>query len=280
MEIKEILLRHGVRFKKNLGQNFLTDPALLAAIVRDGGVCPGDTVVEIGTGAGTLTRAIAESGARVVTFDVDDSLTPVWAETLAGLDNVTTVIGDVLKMSDEEVKAKVGTDSFRVVANIPYYITTPLMMRWVESGLDVRSITVTIQEEVARRLVAEVGSPDYGAITLAVRLWGRARITRKVPRTMFRPVPNVDSAVVTVERDDSRYIVKDKAFLSKLMRAGFAMRRKTLVNNFSVALGRGKDEIRTVLEEAGFDPNIRGEALSVEDYIALADRFRSEQGNV
>ena len=209
-------------------------------------------------------------------------LLPILAETLAGCDNVRIINEDILKLDIDKIIAEetAGGGEVKVIGNLPYYITTPLMMRWIESGLDVRSITVTIQEEVARRLVAEVGSPDYGAITLAVRLWGRARITRKVPRTMFRPVPNVDSAVVTVERDDSRYIVKDKAFLSKLMRAGFAMRRKTLVNNFSVALGRGKEEIRTVLEEAGFDPNIRGEALSVEDYIALADRFRSEQGNV
>lgn len=162
-ELKEILKEKSFRFNKNLGQNFLTDTNLLRAIVSDSGLEEGETVVEIGTGAGTLTRALAEKAGKVISFEVDENLKPVLEETLSGLDNVEVIFGDVLKMSDKEIAAITGGE-FRVVANIPYYITTGLIMRFVESGLPVKSITVMIQKEVAERLVAKENTGDYGAI--------------------------------------------------------------------------------------------------------------------
>jgi 16S rRNA (adenine1518-N6/adenine1519-N6)-dimethyltransferase len=192
--IKDILRRTGFRFNRNLGQNFLTDTNLLSAIVEDSGLLDGETVVEIGTGAGTLTRALSAKAKRVISFEVDENLKPVLEETLKGLDNVEVVFADVLKLSDSRIAELCG-DSFRVVANIPYYITTSLIMRFIESGLNVTSITVMVQKEVADRLAAKESTSDYGAITMSVKLRGDAKITRLVNRNLFYPAPNVDSAV-------------------------------------------------------------------------------------
>ena len=194
MEVKEILKKHGFVFKKNLGQNFLTEGSLLRAIVKDAGVTENDVVVEIGTGAGTLTSAISEKAKWVYTFDVDNALKPVLEETLAGKENVTLNFLDVLKCSDEKLKEIIGEDPFKVVANIPYYVTTPLIMRFLESDLPCKSLTVMVQKEVADRLVADPDTENYGAITLAVELRGVAKVTRPVSRMLFHPAPKVDSA--------------------------------------------------------------------------------------
>ena len=271
MEVKEILRKYGFTFKKNLGQNFLTEGSLLRAIVKDAGVESEDIVVEIGTGAGTLTSAISEKAKHVYTFDVDTCLQPVLAETLAGKENVTINFLDVLKISDEKLKEIIGEQPFRVVANIPYYVTTPLIMRFLESDLNCKSLTVMVQKEVADRLIAEPDTENYGAITLAVELRGTARVTRNVARQLFHPAPKVDSAVVHIDIDDNKYEIKDKPFLQKLIRAGFQMRRKTLVNNIGASLGITKDRAKEVLVSLGYSESIRGEALSIEDYIKIAE---------
>lgn len=271
MEVKEILRKYGFTFKKNLGQNFLTEGSLLRAIVKDAGVESEDIVVEIGTGAGTLTSAISEKAKHVYTFDVDTCLQPVLAETLAGKENVTINFLDVLKISDEKLKEIIGEQPFRVVANIPYYVTTPLIMRFLESDLNCKSLTVMVQKEVADRLIAEPDTENYGAITLAVELRGTARVTRNVARQLFHPAPKVDSAVVHIDIDDNKYEIKDKPFLEKLIRAGFQMRRKTLVNNIGASLGITKDRAKEVLVSLGYSESIRGEALSIEDYIKIAE---------
>lgn len=273
MEILEILKKYSFVFKKSLGQNFLTDPQLLDAIARDAGVEETDTVVEIGAGAGTLTRALAARAARVVAFDVDEALVPVLRESLAGVENAEVVFRDVLKCSDEELNEIIG-GRFKVVANIPYYITTPLVMRFAESTLPVDSVTVTIQEEVAERLVAEAGTPEYGAISATVALRGDARITRTVPRRMFRPVPNVDSAVVRIDFVRYKFGDTDVNKVADLVRASFRMRRKTLFNNL-VSAGYAKDKAREAIERAGFAPDIRGERLSAEDYVKLYGELNS-----
>ncbi len=274
MEVKEILKKHGFTFKKNLGQNFLTEGSLLRAIVKDAGVTGDDIVVEIGTGAGTLTSAISEKAKWVYTFDVDTALIPVLEETLQGKENVTLNFLDVLKCSDEKLKEIIGDEPFRVVANIPYYVTTPLIMRFLESDLKCKSLTVMVQKEVADRLISEPDTENYGAITLAVELRGKARVTRPVSRLLFHPAPKVDSAVVHVEIDDSRYEVKDKPFLQKLIRAGFQMRRKTLVNNIGASLGIPKERAKEVLVDLGYNESVRGEALSIEDYVKIAEALR------
>lgn len=266
--IKDIIRGVDFHFNKALGQNFITDANLLDAIVADSGINGDDTVVEIGTGAGTLTRAIAKVAKKVYSFEVDRNLQPVLALSLQGVDNAEVIFRDVLKMKDDELKSVVG-DSFKVVANLPYYITTPFAMRFIESSLDVRSITIMVQKEVALRFVAKPNTADYSAITLAIEMAGDAKITRNVSRNMFFPAPNVDSAVVRIDIDRTKLDGENAPLLHKLVRSSFAMRRKTLANNLSVAFQIDKQEAGKLIEEAGFSPMVRGEALSLDDYKKL-----------
>lgn len=266
--IKDIIRGVDFHFNKALGQNFITDANLLDAIVADSGITSDDTVVEIGTGAGTLTRAIAKVAKKVYSFEVDRNLQPVLALSLQGIDNAEVIFRDVLKMKDDELKSVVG-DSFKVVANLPYYITTPLAMRFIESSLDVKSVTIMVQKEVALRFVAKPNTADYSAITLAIEMAGNAQITRNVSRNMFFPSPNVDSAVVRIDIDRTKLDGENVALLHKLVRSSFAMRRKTLANNLSVAFQIDKQEAGKLIEEAGFSPMVRGEALSLDDYKKL-----------
>lgn len=271
--LKNIINDVGFRFNKALGQNFISDINLLDAIVSDSGVTSDDIVVEIGTGGGTLTRALASVAKRVVSFEVDQNLKDVLALSLQGIDNVEVIFRDVLKMSDDEVRAFAGDNSFKVVANLPYYITTPLVMRFLESSLDVKSLTVMVQQEVADRFVAKPGTADYAAITLAIEACADARITRKVNRKMFYPVPNVDSAVVRIDVNRTKLAGEDVQLLRKLFKAAFAMRRKTLANNLSAAFGIDKNDATDRITQAGFQPMARGETLSLEDYIKLSHEF-------
>lgn len=266
--IKDIIRGVDFHFNKALGQNFITDANLLDAIVADSGINGDDTVVEIGTGAGTLTRAIAKVAKKVYSFEVDKNLQPVLALSLQGVDNAEVIFRDVLKMKDDELKSVVG-DSFKVVANLPYYITTPLAMRFIESSLDVKSVTIMVQKEVALRFVAKPNTADYSAITLAIEMAGNAQITRNVSRNMFFPSPNVDSAVVRIDIDRTKLDGENAPLLHKLVRSSFAMRRKTLANNLSVAFQIDKQEAGKLIEEAGFSPMVRGEALSLDDYKKL-----------
>lgn len=266
--IKDIIRGVDFHFNKALGQNFITDANLLDAIVADSGINGDDTVVEIGTGAGTLTRAIAKVAKKVYSFEVDRNLQPVLALSLQGVDNAEVIFRDVLKMKDDELKSVVG-DSFKVVANLPYYITTPLAMRFIESTLDVKSVTIMVQKEVALRFVAKPNTADYSAITLAIEMAGNAQITRNVSRNMFFPSPNVDSAVVRIDIDRTKLDGENAPLLHKLVRSSFAMRRKTLANNLSVAFQIDKQEAGKIIEEVGFSPMVRGEALSLDDYKKL-----------
>lgn len=266
--IKDIIRGVDFHFNKALGQNFITDANLLDAIVADSGINGDDTVVEIGTGAGTLTRAIAKVAKKVYSFEVDRNLQPVLALSLQGVDNAEVIFRDVLKMKDDELKSVVG-DSFKVVANLPYYITTPLAMRFIESSLDVKSVTIMVQKEVALRFVAKPNTADYSAITLAIEMAGNAQITRNVSRNMFFPSPNVDSAVVRIDIDRTKLSGENAPLLHKLVRSSFAMRRKTLANNLSVAFQIDKAQASAIIEEAGFSPMVRGEALSLDDYKKL-----------
>lgn len=267
--IKDIIRGVDFRFNKALGQNFITDGNLLDAIVADSGIEEGDIVVEIGTGAGTLTRSIAKIAKKVYSFEVDKNLQPVLALSLQGVDNVEVIFRDILKMKDDEVKEIVG-GRFKVVANLPYYITTPLAMRFIESTLDVESLTIMVQKEVADRFVAKPNTADYSAITLAIEMAGEAKITRNVSRNMFYPSPNVDSAVVRIDINRNKLDGENAPLLRKLVRSSFAMRRKTLANNLSVAFGINKQDATALIEKAGFVPMVRGEALSLEDYKTLA----------
>ena len=273
MKMKDVLQATSFRFNKALGQNFISDTNLLKGIVTDSGITPDDVVVEIGTGAGTLTRQIASVAKQVYSFEVDQNLIPVHELSLSGIDNLQVIFRDVLKMKDDEFKSIVGEGEFKVVANLPYYITTPLIMRFLESDLNVTSLTIMVQEEVGRRLVAKPNTADYSAITLAVLLRGEGTITRKVGRNMFYPAPNVDSAVVRIDVDKDKLAGESKALIHKLVRSAFLMRRKTLVNNLNASFGLSKAEAAEKLIAAGLDERVRGEALSLEDYVNLSHQF-------
>lgn len=268
-ELSDILRASGFRFNKALGQNFIFDGNLLDAIVSDAGVTAEDTVVEIGTGAGTLTARLAARAKKVFSFEVDERLRPVLDISLKGAENVEVVFRDVMKMKDDELREMIGGE-FKVVANLPYYITTPLIMRFAESTLPVRSITVMVQKEVADRLTAEVGSADYAAVTLAVKVFGDAAVTRIVDRHMFRPAPNVDSAVVRIDRVPGRLDGADEKLVRRLVRAAFAMRRKTLVNNLAASFGIPKQQATDLVTACGFPADVRGERLSLDDFIRLS----------
>ena len=274
-KIAELLKNSEFRFNKALGQNFIFDNNLLDAIVSDSGAGADDTVVEIGTGAGTLTSRLALRAKKVFSFEVDKNLQDMLSLSLQGCENVEVVFRDVLKMKDDEFTRIVGEGPFRVVANLPYYVTTPMIMRFIESPLPVSTLTVMVQKEVADRLVAECGSADYAAVTLAVKMFGDARVTRTVDRRMFRPAPNVDSAVVQIERVPERLEGEDTAFLKRVVRAAFAMRRKTLANNLASSFGMNKAVAAEVVEESGFPALVRGETLSLDDFVTLSHALKN-----
>lgn len=273
INVRDIIKASGFRFNKALGQNFLSDVNLLDAIVKDSGVSEGDIVVEIGTGAGTLTRALAKIAKKVYSFEVDTNLQGVLALSLQGMENVEVIFKDVLKMSDGEIADITGGTPFKFVANLPYYITTPLVMRFLESGLNVESLTVTVQKEVADRFTAKADTSDYSAITLAIEMRGEAEITRKIDREMFFPSPNVDSAVVRIDVNRNKLEGENFDKTARLVRAAFSMRRKTLANNISSAFHMNKGEITAILEREGYNPFVRGEALALADYVKLSRVF-------
>ncbi len=259
------------QFLKKYGQNFLSDKNLLSAIATDGEVDASDVVLEVGPGAGALTEALLDKCGRLVSVEIDDRLIPVLEERFKGRDNFTLVNADVMKLSNQEIESLVGKD-FRVVANIPYYITTQLIMRFLEKEPRAKSITVMVQKEVAERLCAKAGEEAYGVISVAVALRGKAKITRNVGRKMFFPVPEVDSAVVhiTIENEESEQILG----VMKLVRAGFAMRRKTLRNNLVKGANVSPEKFDFAISEMGLPQDIRGEKLSPEQFTRLYELLK------
>ena len=263
------LKKHAFHFKKQFGQNFITDPNLLDAIVRDAGLGGEETVLEIGAGAGTLTRALAKQAKRVVAYEIDKSLQPVLAETLAGCDNAEVVFRDFMKEKLPALEKELG--EYFVVANLPYYITTPVVMRFLEEANNCRGITVMVQEEVAERFCAAAGTAEYSAITAAIALRGTCRMTRRVPRTVFIPHPNVDSAVVKITFEEGRIPVLSKTAYREAVRTAFLSRRKTLENNLMSAFRLSRPQAKDILAAAGVQENARGETLSPEQFARLAD---------
>ncbi len=267
-DVKTILSECGFGFKKQLGQNFITEKNLLAAIVAASGVGENDVGVEIGCGAGTLTRALSERVKRVISFEVDKSLQPVLERTLAGCKNTEVVFRDFLKVDLKEFESVTG--GYFVVANLPYYVTTPLIMKIIEQSEKCLGLSVMVQKEVAERLCASAGTPEYGAITAMVALRAECEIVKRVPRTLFYPRPNVDSAVVKFTFRDSLK-VSDKAMYKKVVHAAFLSRRKTLENNLVTAFGFTREVAQGALSACGIDLKARGETLSPERFAALAD---------
>ena len=267
MDIKQILRDMGFRFNKQFGQNFLTDEHLLNNICGDAEVS-GGTVLEIGAGAGTLTRVLSKNASKVVAFEIDRNLEKVLAVTLADCANVQLVLGDVMKYKMTEIEALCG-GAYRVVANIPYYLTSPLIMRFVEEAVGVTSLTLTVQKEVAERLAAKPSSKDYGAITVGVQAVADVEIKRVLPRELFYPQPNVDSAVVHVAFNRSKFDIANPSLFRKTVRVSFAMRRKTLVNNLSVGFATSKQQAEQILAQCNLPATCRGEELSVAQFVQL-----------
>jgi len=261
-----------IRAKKSLGQNFLEDPAAIDAIVRGSGAGPEDTVIEIGPGRGALTVPLARASARVVAIELDRDVIPVLRTNLAAADctNVEIRNEDILS---SDLAPLVVPGRTRVIGNLPYYITTPILMRLLESRLAFESVTVMVQREVADRILAAPGSKDYGVLSVSVQYFAEASRILEVDRTSFRPVPNVDSTVLRLDvRKEPPVCPLDEAGFFRVVKAGFARRRKTLANSL-LTLGLEKDDINALLAAAGIDPVRRAETLSLEEFASLSDAY-------
>ncbi|MBH0171872.1 MAG: 16S rRNA (adenine(1518)-N(6)/adenine(1519)-N(6))-dimethyltransferase RsmA [Bacillota bacterium] len=273
---KAILEKHGFTFKKSLGQNFLIDRNILNNIVNAADLTEDSGVIEIGPGIGALTEFIARSSKKAVAFEIDQRLLPILEETLAPYPHVDVIHSDVLKADIHAVikeHFEEGQD-LMVVANLPYYVTTPIIMKLLQDKLPIRGIVCMIQKEVADRLAASPGTKDYNSLSIAIQYYATAETMIKVPKTVFVPAPNVDSSVIKLTlRKEPAVSVKDEDFFFTVVRSSFAQRRKTLWNNLTSQLvpKDKKEELQTILESIDIDPKRRGETLSIEEFGKLAD---------
>lgn len=278
---RAVLERHGFTFKKSFGQNFLTDTNILQKIVDTAEIDQNVNVIEIGPGIGALTEFLAENAAEVMAFEIDDRLIPILADTLGRFDNVKVINEDILK-SDLQTRIKEFANPdlpIKVVANLPYYITTPILMHLIESKIPFSEFVVMMQREVADRISAEPNTKAYGSLSIAVQYYMTAKVAFIVPRTVFVPAPNVDSAILKMTRLDTPAVaVQDEDFFFKVAKASFVHRRKTLWNNLTSHFGK-TEEIKVKLEQAlqtaDIKPSIRGEALSIADFARLADSLKT-----
>ncbi|MGV3323628.1 16S rRNA (adenine(1518)-N(6)/adenine(1519)-N(6))-dimethyltransferase RsmA [Streptococcus hyovaginalis] len=277
---KSVLERHGFTFKKSFGQNFLTDTNILQKIVDTAEIDENVNVIEIGPGIGALTEFLAENAAEVMAFEIDDRLVPILADTLRDFDNIQVINKDVLKadLQTEIQKFKNPDLPIKVVANLPYYITTPILMHLIESKIPFTEFVVMMQKEVADRISAKPNTKAYGSLSIAVQYYMTAKVAFIVPRTVFVPAPNVDSAILKMVRRENPLVqVQDEDFLFDVSKASFVHRRKTLWNNLTNRFGKTEDvkvKLETALEKAELKPNLRGEALSIADFGRLADALK------
>ena len=270
-ETIRVIKENNFTFRKNYGQNFLIDSHVIEKIIDAAEIDRSSAVLEIGPGIGTLTQYLAENAGAVKAVEIDDKLIPILEKTLAEYDNVEVIHGDILK---QDIGAMFGGRPFKIVANLPYYITTPIIMGLLESHVPAESITVMIQKEVADRMKAAPGSKDYGALSLAVQYYAEPYLAANVPPNCFMPRPNVGSAVIRLKRLETPSVeVKDEQKMFKLIRAAFNQRRKTLANaikNFE-GLSFSREEVEEALTSIGLDVRVRGEALSLEEFARLSD---------
>ena len=271
----QVIQKHGFAFQKKFGQNFLIDSHVLDKIIAAAGVTENDMVLEIGPGIGTMTQYLAEHARQVAAVEIDTNLIPILKETLSDYDNVTVINEDILKVDIKKLAEEYnGGRPIKVVANLPYYITTPIIMGLFESGVPIDNITVMVQKEVADRMQVGPGSKDYGALSLAVQYYAEPYIVAIVPPNCFIPRPNVGSAVIRLTRHQVPPVeVKDRELMFKLIRASFNQRRKTLLNglNNSPELSFGKEQIAAAIEQLGVPAAVRGEALTLEQFARLSD---------
>ena len=271
----EVLQKYNFTFQKKFGQNFLIDPHVLDKIIAAAEITKDDFVLEIGPGIGTLTQYLAEAAREVVAVEIDSSLIPILEDTLSSYDNVSVINEDVLKVELKKLaEERNGGKPIKVVANLPYYITTPIIMGLFESHVPLKSLTVMVQKEVALRMQAGPGTKDYGALSLAVQYYADPYLAANVPPNCFMPRPNVGSAVIRLTRfEETPVKVTDEALLFRLIRASFNQRRKTLQNGLvnSPELHFSKEQVAAAIETLGVSPSVRGEALTLEQFAALCN---------
>ena len=281
--IKEIRDRHNFKLSKSLGQNFITDRNVLEQIIEGADIGPEDLVIEIGPGIGVLTAEAAERAARVVAVEIDEKLIPILKETLGGFDNVRILNRDILKTDlneiiREEAEGGTFTGDVRIIGNLPYYITTPIIMKLLEEAVPAASITIMMQKEVADRIRSGPGTKSYGAISVGVQYYCDVNKVASVPRDVFIPQPKVDSTVLNlVPLKEKRIQAADEKVFFSCVKVAFAQRRKTLLNSLSSAGGMEKDTVRRILENAGIDPGRRAETLTMEEFGRLADEVVNEK---
>ncbi len=272
--IKELLSRHGFSFSKALGQNFLVNPSVCPRMAESCGAGPGVGVLEIGPGIGVLTQELCQLADKVVAVELDKRLLPVLGETLAEFDNIRIVNADVLKLDLNRLIAE-EFDGLEVVvcANLPYYITSPVIMKLLEDRLPVKAITVMVQKEAAQRICAPVGSRESGAVTVSVNYYAEPELLFHVSAGSFMPAPKVDSAVIRLNILQEPPVDCDRAAFFRVVKAAFSQRRKVIANSLSAGLGISKADAAALLEQAGVAPNARAEQLSLQDFAAIANRL-------
>lgn len=269
--LKEVLEKHNFKFSKALGQNFLIDGNIVRKIVESAQITKDDYVLEVGPGMGTLTEELALNAKKVIAVEIDRKLGPVLKDTLGQYNNVEIIFGDILKLDLEEIiKEKMEDKKIKVVANLPYYITTPIIAKFLEEGYNIDSINVMVQKEVAERISASPDRKSYGSLSVFAQFYSDPTIVLNIPKSVFIPQPKVDSAVIRL-KIDNKYpnIDRDKFF--KVVKAAFSKRRKTILNTLSSGLDLSKEDVRGVLEESQLDPNKRAENLTIEDFISISN---------
>ena len=274
-ETKEVVNKHNFKFSKSLGQNFLIDDNVIDRILEGARLSETDRIIEVGPGIGTLTREMGKVAENVVAIEIDKTLIPILKETLADLDNVEVVNEDILKVDVQGlINEKLNGGPVKLVANLPYYITTPIVMKFLEEDIPVTDIVVMVQKEVADRMNAKPSTKDYGALSVAVQYYCDTEIVAKAPRHMFVPQPNVDSIVIGLHvRDEKKYVVDNEDIFFKTVKASFGQRRKTLLNSLGGLGFLSKDEIREALQAANIDEKRRGETLSIDEFANLSNEI-------
>lgn len=272
MKLSELLKKHGFKFSKKYGQNFLSDGELLISIVEKGGVDKNTPVLEIGCGAGTLTKQLCERAKFVHGYEIDKTLAPVLGENLAGITNCEITFRDVMREKTSEIENRIG-EPYMLVANLPYYITSPLIMKFVEESTLCKSIVIMVQEEVADRVLADAGTSEYGAITAGINLVADSERLIDVPREMFYPVPNVDSSVIKIMFNRNKFSPICKKTYRDVVRVAFSSRRKTLANNLKEWLKCDRATVENILQNANVDILARGETLSAKEFVVLSDEI-------
>ena len=272
---KEVVNKHNFKFSKSLGQNFLIDDNVIDRILEGARLSETDRIIEVGPGIGTLTREMGKVAENVVAIEIDKTLIPILKETLADLDNVEVVNEDILKVDVQGlINEKLNGGPVKLVANLPYYITTPIVMKFLEEDIPVTDIVVMVQKEVADRMNAKPSTKDYGALSVAVQYYCDTEIVAKAPRHMFVPQPNVDSIVIGLHvRNEKKYVVDNEDIFFKTVKASFGQRRKTLLNSLGGLGFLSKDQIREALQAANIDEKRRGETLSIDEFANLSNEI-------